>query len=71
MVDEVKAWQARPLDPVYPIVYLDCIHVKVRDGVKRLSVAGWSMSVGRSGIETGQLDWQARASFRQLAVEVI
>ncbi len=27
--------------------------------------------VGRSGIETGQLDWQARASFRQLAVEVI
>lgn len=28
VVDEVKAWQARPLDPVYPIVYLDCIHVK-------------------------------------------
>jgi putative transposase len=29
--DEVKAWQSRPLDPVYPVVYLDCIHVKVRD----------------------------------------
>jgi len=28
--EEVKAWQARPLDPIYPIVYLDCIHVKVR-----------------------------------------
>ena len=32
VMEEVKAWQARPLDALYPIVYLDCIHVKVRDG---------------------------------------
>ena len=25
--DDVKAWQARPLDALYPILYLDCIHV--------------------------------------------
>lgn len=31
VIDEVKAWQSRPLDLVYPILYLDCIHVKVRD----------------------------------------
>ena len=31
VVEEVKAWQSRPLDSVYPIVYLDCIHVNVRD----------------------------------------
>jgi putative transposase len=31
VIDEVKAWQSRPLDALYPIVYLDCIHVKVRD----------------------------------------
>ena len=31
VMDEVKAWQSRPLDALYPIVYLDCIHVKVRD----------------------------------------
>lgn len=24
-------WQSRPLDTLYPIVYLDCIHVKIRD----------------------------------------
>ena len=30
--DEVKLWQARPLDAIYAIVYVDCIHVKVRDG---------------------------------------
>ncbi len=30
VLDDVKAWQGRPLDAVYPIVYLDAIHVKVR-----------------------------------------
>jgi len=30
--DDVKAWQSRPLDEVYPIVYLDAIVVKIRDG---------------------------------------
>ena len=27
---DVRAWQSRPLDPCYPIVYLDCIVVKVK-----------------------------------------
>jgi transposase-like protein len=30
VIDLVHQWQARPIDPVYPIVYLDCIVVKVR-----------------------------------------
>jgi len=34
--DEVKAWQARPLDPIYPNARLDCIHVKVREGAVRV-----------------------------------
>jgi transposase-like protein len=25
-------WQSRPLDPVYPVLFIDCVHVKVRDG---------------------------------------
>ena len=28
--EEVKAWQQRPLDKIYPIVYLDALVVKVR-----------------------------------------
>lgn len=31
VVDEVAKWQARPLDAVWPIVYLDAIVLKVRD----------------------------------------
>ncbi len=30
VIDEVKAWQSRPLESVYPIVYFDCLVVKVR-----------------------------------------
>ena len=30
VLERVEAWQARPLDELYPIVFLDCIVVKVR-----------------------------------------
>ena len=30
VIEQVIEWQSRPLDSVYPIVYLDCIVVKVR-----------------------------------------
>jgi putative transposase len=31
VMEEVKTWQGRPLETVYPIVYLDALYVKVRD----------------------------------------
>jgi transposase-like protein len=30
VLEDVQAWQNRPLDEVYPIVYLDAIHLKLR-----------------------------------------
>jgi putative transposase len=30
VLEDVRAWQSRPLEAVYPIVYLDAIHVKMR-----------------------------------------
>jgi transposase-like protein len=32
VADEVLAWQQRPLEAMYPVIYLDAIIVKVRDG---------------------------------------
>jgi putative transposase len=32
VLEEVKAWQGRPLEELYPIIYLDALVVKVRDG---------------------------------------
>ena len=30
VIEQVVEWQSRPLDAVYPIVYLDCLVVKIR-----------------------------------------
>jgi putative transposase len=32
VADEVLAWQQRPLEALYPVIYLDAIVIKVRDG---------------------------------------
>ena len=32
VIEEVKLWQNRPLEEVYPIVYLDALQLKIRDG---------------------------------------
>ena len=50
VMDEVKAWQARPLDALYPIVYLDCIHAKVRDsGAVRVKAVYLALGVNLNG----------------------
>jgi transposase-like protein len=32
VLEEMAGWLARPLDRVYPVIFIDAIHVKVRDG---------------------------------------
>ena len=32
VIDGMSEWQSRPLDAVYPVIFLDAIHVKIRDG---------------------------------------
>lgn len=39
VIEQVVEWQARPLDAVYPIVYLDCIVVKIRQDKKVINKA--------------------------------
>lgn len=31
-MDDARAWQQRPLDDVYPVVFLDALVLKIRDG---------------------------------------
>jgi len=50
VMDEAKAWQARPLDALYPIVYLDCIHVKTRDaGAVRAKAVYLALGISMTG----------------------
>ncbi len=30
---EITAWQSRPLEPMYPVVFFDALRVKIRDDV--------------------------------------
>ena len=39
VLEQVTAWQSRPLDTVYPIVYLDCIVLKIREGMRVVNKA--------------------------------
>jgi putative transposase len=32
VLDGMGEWQNRPLDPVYPVIFIDCVNVKIRDG---------------------------------------
>ena len=41
ILPEIKEWQARPLNPVYPFVFMDCIHYKVREDGRILSRAAY------------------------------
>jgi len=43
VVPLVKEWQNRPLEAVYPIVWLDAMHYKVRDGGKVVSRAVYNI----------------------------
>lgn len=39
----VQEWQSRPLGRIYPIMYLDAVHFKVRDSGKIISKAAYTM----------------------------
>jgi len=39
VIDDVKAWQSRALEPLYPILYLDCLVVKVRQDKRVINKA--------------------------------
>jgi putative transposase len=32
VLEGMGEWQSRPLDPVYPVIFIDCVNVKIRDG---------------------------------------
>lgn len=43
IIDKVKSWQSRPLESVYPFVWLDAIHYKIKDGGKYVSKAVYTV----------------------------
>jgi len=71
VIEEVKAWQSRPLDSIYPIVYLDCIHVKVRDGSVRVKAVYLAIGLNMSGEKEVLGLWIAPAEGAKFWLQVI
>jgi len=50
IIEQVKQWQARPLENIYPFVWLDAIHYKIKEGGKYISKAVYTiLGVGVDG----------------------
>ena len=52
ILDEIDTWQHRPLEEVYPVVYIDATHFSVRDnGIVRKLAAYVVLGISRDGIK--------------------
>ncbi|MDC7218289.1 MAG: IS256 family transposase [Spirochaetales bacterium] len=52
VMDEVIAWQNRPLDSVYPILFLDCIVIKVRENKRVINKSVYlALAVNSEGMK--------------------
>jgi putative transposase len=72
VLEEVKAWQARPLDALYPIVYLDCIHVKARDaGAVRVKAVYLALEINLAGEKELLGIWIAQTEGAKFWLQVI
>jgi putative transposase len=72
VIEEVKAWQSRPLDALYPIVYLDCIHVKVRDtGSVRAKAVYLALGINMAGEKELLGIWIAQTEGAKFWLQVV
>ncbi|TLS65255.1 IS256 family transposase, partial [Mariprofundus erugo] len=72
VADEAKAWQMRPLNRLYPIVYMDCIHVKVRhDGMVRTKAVYLALGVNISGEKELLGIWIAQTEGAKFWLQVV
>ena len=72
VIEEVKQWQNRPLDPLYTIVYLDAIFVKVRDqGHLHNQPVYLAMGVNTDGIKEVLGMWISKTEGAKFWLQVI
>lgn len=69
VADEIELWRNRPVDEVYPIVYVDGIRIQVRDkGAVTVKVAHLVIGVDVEGRKHALGCWIAEAEGAKLAV---
>lgn len=72
VMDEVKAWQNRQLDTCYPIVYLDVLRLKVRDGGHVINKAIYvAIGVDMNGLKEVLGLWIAQTEGAKFWLQVV
>jgi len=72
VIDEVKAWQNRPLEEVYPFLYLDALQFKVRDGAHVRNKAIYvAVGVNLNGLKEVLGLWVAQTEGAKFWLQVI
>jgi putative transposase len=72
VLDEVRAWQARPLDSVYPILYLDALQVKVKSQGRVVNKAIYlAFGVNLHGLTEVLGMWAAEAEGAKFWMQVV
>lgn len=72
VIDEAKAWQDRPLESFYPIVYMDALQFKVRDtGVVRNKAIYLAIGVNMDGMKEVLGLWIAQTEGAKFWLQVV
>ena len=70
VIEEVREWQTRPLETVYPIVYLDALRVKIRyDGTVRNQCIYLAIGVNIEGRKETLGLWKAEKKVLSFGLE--
>jgi putative transposase len=72
VIEEVRLWQNRPLDALYPILYLDALQVKIRDGAHIRNKAIYLViGINLAGIKEVLGLWVAQTEGAKLWLQIV
>lgn len=72
VIDEVKAWQDRPLENFYPIVYMDALQFKVRDAARVRNKAVYlAIGVNMEGMKEVLGMWIAQTEGAKFWLQIV
>jgi putative transposase len=72
VTEEIKLWQSRPLDEVYPIIYLDAVRIKVRHNGQVINKAVYlAIAVTMEGVKEVLGMWAAETEGAKFWLQVV
>jgi putative transposase len=72
VTEEIRLWQNRPLDEVYPIIYLDAIRIKVRHDGRVINKAVYlAIAVNMNGVKEVLGMWTAETEGAKFWLQVV